>query len=271
MHAEPMPAKPMRGRLSYHQRDWDRQVADLVAQKTRFFCLEIEVDARDQESLKKLASDARWHATKDGSLRGQLGVELVVQPIVWGKGLVTRLHDTLGDVSGKAIGHAASSDGYRYGMHINISKSAWRLTALELGKLLVFVNSHVSIMEQIAQRTVNRYCQAKHKRIVDGRSNTEKFEILHIDNDRLEFRIFRSNTRVERIAKNCECVASLVEFVKAHGIRDLTSQAYFSWLEKTKPNDYRNLKTFLHELGLMEYKPKKMPNEEAQAVLPMDN
>ena len=78
-----------------------------------------------------------------------------------------------------------------------------------------------------------------------------RYEILNIDSRTrtLEFRMFNSNLRTERIMKNIEVVLSLLDYVETYYTVEMYDKSLFTWLDYVKRNEekYPNLVRFINE------------------------
>lgn len=78
-----------------------------------------------------------------------------------------------------------------------------------------------------------------------------RYELLNIDRrtHTLEFRMFNSNLRTERIMKNIEVVLSLLDYVETYYTVDMYDKNLFKWLDYVKHNEekYPNLVAFINE------------------------
>lgn len=226
------------------------------ARKELLFGVELEVEAisgtfagqRDvAEALGGKDGDgANYICAHDGSLTH--GVEVITLP------------DTLaGHMSGKRMPWAKAlksiakiakggSGTENCGMHIHINRAA--LTTLQVGKMLVFVNSPrmQGLVEKIAQRSGSSYAVVRRKVFTDGRAvqSDSRYEAINISGKgTVELRIFRSNTRPERVYKNIEFAHALVTYCRDASMVDVENPFKFlAWIG-TKGKDYPHLARFL--------------------------
>lgn len=181
----------------------------------------------------------------DGSLNDS-GVELITSPFTldyhqaefeWSK--------VLGKVSDIAKSGCGTN---RCGMHVHVNRKA--ISALTLGKMLVFVNSDANdrLIERIAQRDSSRWAKRYTKQIKQGAEvESDKYEALHLSSRTIEFRIFRGNLRSDRVLKNIEFCHSVVTYCKQAGMKQVTGYSdYIAWLGKNR-GMYPNLVAFLGE------------------------
>jgi hypothetical protein len=194
-----------------------------------------------------MANEGQYILMEDGSL-DSTGVELITCPYT------LEFHQGLfgWDKLLKGVATAAKSGAGtdRCGMHVHVSRRV--ISALTLGKALVFVNSDRNslFIETIAQRDSQRYARRHKKKISDGREReTAKYEALHLTSRTVEFRIFRGNLRPDRVLKNIEFCHSVIKYAaQASNIAVETHTDYLAWLTKNR-STYPNLCAFLTEKG----------------------
>jgi Pentapeptide repeats (9 copies) len=117
------------------------------------------------------------------------------------------------------------------GMHCHINRAA--LSPLTLGKMLVFANcaGMHDMIDLIAQRSQNSYCVRRDKKITDGQSNSARRESLNVRDATVEVRIFRGNTRPERVIKNISFCHAMVQYARASSMLTIESVDHFThWL-----------------------------------------
>ena len=82
-------------------------------------------------------------------------------------------------------------------------------------------------------------------------SQSSRYELLNMDSRTrtLEFRMFNSSLRTERIMKNIEVVLSLLDYVETYYTVDIYDKHLFTWLDYVKRNEekYPNLVAFINE------------------------
>lgn len=78
-----------------------------------------------------------------------------------------------------------------------------------------------------------------------------RYELLNMDGrtQTLEFRMFNSNLRTERIMKNIEVVLSLLDYVETYYTVEIYDKNLFTWLDYVERNEekYPNLVAFINE------------------------
>jgi hypothetical protein len=228
--------------------DWCKYNTDAIHRGALLFGVELEMEPRsghDQSDLTAALggiTQKQYILKEDGSLDD--GVELVTVPLTledhtsrfgWGKVL-----DPLRLIAKSGV------DTDNCGMHVHINKSA--LTPLQIGKMLVFLNS-VVLQDQIttiAQRDSNTFCQRRAKKFTDGRELSEyRHDIVNVGVSTVEIRMFRGNLRAERVYKNLEFCHALVRYCKDASLTDIERWDEFaSWLLKRR-SQYPHLVDFL--------------------------
>jgi len=193
---------------------------------------------------------------EDGSL-GPGGFEIVTRPdsMEVHREMFSKLLDS------PQRRHIRSWDTGRCGMHVHVNRG-W-LTNLQLGKMLVFVNSRAnqSFVSMIAGRTSSTWARFKDKKISDVTRYDERYVALNIGPKTAEFRIFRGNVVTAGFVKNLEFVRALVEFTAPAGrsIREATDyKAFVRWV---CPKAYPTLYDFLAHKGLRPARKKKPDTE----------
>jgi hypothetical protein len=189
--------------------------------------------------------DGRYILMSDGSLSAS-GVELITLPYTlefhqakfgWQKLLA----------SIKSIGKSGAGTS-NCGMHVHCNRKA--ISALNLGKLLVFVNSKANeeLMKRIAQRDPEEWAAFHPKTIADGKQiNGDKYEAVHLGRETIEFRIFRGNLRPDRVLKNIEFCHAAILYTRQASIKAInTTTDFIAWLGKNRKT-YPNLVAFLAE------------------------
>lgn len=190
---------------------------------------------------------------QDGSLPTN-GAEIIV-----GSTLVSDLPDKLTDVCSvfnrfDCSGHVEGKEGI--GIHVSVSRKGWEITNAVLARMLILVGENKSFFEAVAQRKEthwanygNGHPKAACRKAKNGRP--EKYEAVAIrTNDRIEFRLFRSSCRKDRILKNVETVIAVVDFSKkTMNHRDVKLAAFRDFLKENRKS-FPNLTTFISEKGI---------------------
>lgn len=225
------------------------------------FGIELEMENREDDSedggqalsnalggrtgVAKSFGEGRYILMRDGSLADS-GVELITQPYTldfhqkkfgWKPML-----DSIAKLgkSGKGTSNC--------GMHVHVNRRA--LSALNLGKLLVFVNApgNGELVKRVAQRDPSEWASLRPKKITDGKArNGDKYEACHLAERTVEFRIFRGNLRPDRVLKNIEFCHAAIMYTQQASMQALEApQPFVAWLGKNK-GTYPNLVKFLAE------------------------
>jgi len=133
------------------------------------------------------------------------------------------------------------------GFHVHVSRKA--LTRLQIQKLVVFINApeNAALVDKVAQRSNNGYCQKKSKALGHCGHSTDRYEAINLCNENtIEYRIFNGNTRPERILKNIEFVHATIHWVNTVSYRELTSTRFIEYVTKRRKL-YPNLVAFLSD------------------------
>lgn len=148
------------------------------------------------------------------------------------------------------------------GIHIHVrlpyNNSDSMSCLLKLKKLLYNLPPHLQeLLLLISQRKSNefkRWSDNMYYRDMTLQNCTlqsSRYELLNMDSrtNTLEFRMFNSNLRTERIMKNIEVVLSLLDYVETYYTVDIYDKNLFTWLDYVKCNEekYPNLVAFINE------------------------
>ncbi len=219
------------------------------------FGIELEMEPREgissyaqQKIIDTLGNPGENFILKsDGSLSA--GVELVTMPFTLAQhldGTGVPWRDVLGKVKDIAkSGH----DTDHCGIHIHINKKA--LSALTIGKMLVFLNSSdlSPLISIIAQRSNTSYAKRDScKKLTDGtRSSENRYDIMNVSvrHPTCEIRMFKGNLTPERMFKNIEFCHALIQYCRQSSMRTLCDWGQFTrWLIAHR-GQYQNLVRFL--------------------------
>lgn len=117
------------------------------------------------------------------------------------------------------------------GMHVHVSRNA--LTPLQLGKMLVLVNSPANdaFIRDVAGR-VSTYAARMRKRITDSvKYANSRYEALNLTNTHtVEFRIFASSTEPSTILGRLEFVDAVIAYCATASIRALDWTRFRDWV-----------------------------------------
>ena len=220
--------------------------------------LEVMVGIQQSKFRNDMIDAGADDAEVDGSLHTDEGAE-----IIFGS---TRLEDIELKVAGicsvlgkyKCTGHNACDEDHEYGMHVSVSMRGWKIKPATLAKMVLLIDNNEELFEKIAQRSSAQWARYSY-RTVGGvllkMQERNKYEALAIrSNDRIEFRLFRSNTRQDRILKNCECVVSVIRYCKSViNHKNISAEDYARFVVENK-KEYPNLAAFLDEVGVTKQK-----------------
>jgi Putative amidoligase enzyme. len=147
------------------------------------------------------------------------------------------------------------------GMHVHVSREP--LSALTLGKMLVFVNhadTHAHIVE-IAGRDSTHWAAYKGKKVTDSVTRdsrnkfvknfgTQRYDALNLRNEAtIEFRIFKGTLKLQHVLANIEFCDAVVRFCMQCSIADCASWTAF-WAFVTADTNhkrYSNLIAYLED------------------------
>lgn len=255
--------------LDFHP--WDGRNAS----NALVFGVELEMEptrGNSQSTLCKLlgvqGDGSTFILKSDGSLTE--GVELVTTPLTldqhkdpngvmpWAK-VLNKVNAESRAKSGKGTEHC--------GIHIHINKKA--LSALTIGKMLVFLNSETlsPLISIIAQRGSGSYCKRdSKKKIIDGgvTRGADRYDIMNIsvNHPTCEVRMFKGNLRPERVLKNIEFCHALVMYCRQTSMQDLSDWGNFSrWLLQNR-GVYDNLVQFLIDKNAVGFRQAKRESNE---------
>ena len=248
---------------SYHSNDdWtvhytENEYNDCVSDKLTLG-LEIEVAGYTDfaEGFMELVDNDLIYLERDGSVDG---FEIITQPM-------TRKYanEIFTDKISKGFeflkehnfkGHNAG------GIHIHVrlpyDNPDFVSCVLKLKKLLYNLSpSMQDLLLLISQRSSDKLEQWSNNTcneltLQDCIFQRTRYELLNMDSrtKTLEFRMFNSNLRTERIMKNIEVVLSLLDYVETYYTVNVYNKNLFTWLDYVKRNEekYPNLVRFINE------------------------
>ena len=240
--------------VHYTESEYDDYMSDKLT-----LGLEIEVEGNTEfaEGFMERVDNDLIYLEKDNSVDG---FEIITQPM-------TRKYAT--EVFPNKI-----SEGFKYlrdndfkghnagGIHIHVANYGdTRLTVYRLKRLLYNLDSkQQSLFLKLTQRKKDDLIRWADNQVPFNMSieyawfQHNRYESLNLD-DRtgtLEFRIFNSNLRVERISKNIEMVYSLLDYVNSSSWS--SSSDLYDWMRFVYDNNvlYPNLYLFIEEKQLRE-------------------
>ena len=221
--------------------------------------LEIEVAGNKYyaEGFMEYVDNDLIYLEKDNSVEG---FEIITQPM-------TRKYAT-------EIFPSKMSEGFKYlrecdfrghnagGIHIHVANYGdMKLTVYKLKRLLYNLDSkQQSLFLKLTQRKKDDLIRWADNQMPFNMSieyayfQNNRYESLNLD-DRtgtLEFRMFNSNLRVERISKNIEMVCSLLDYINSSSWN--SSSDLYDWMKFVYDNNvlYPNLYLFIEEKQLRE-------------------
>jgi hypothetical protein len=204
--------------------------------------LEVNTDEiRDHaESVIDMLGEDHVYLKEDGSIGS--GFEIVTHPhtLAGQRKLWSQWEAPSGMTSAK------SGD---CGIHVHYSRQG--LSALHINRMVVFLNApeNLRLIECIAQRSNNSFCKIKQKSI-SGNGSCDRYEALNLtNNSTIEFRIFRGNTRKERIIKCIEVAVAVVNWTRDRSYRDLSHGNFVAWVSKNS-KEYPALSKYIEEKWL---------------------
>lgn len=212
------------------------------------FGVELEMEPRGHSTQSDVAAalggkqTAKYILKDDGSLSS--GVELVTIPMTLEQHRANfGWEATLAPVLTRAKSGAGTT---HCGMHVHVNKAA--LTPLQIGKILVFMNSPklARNISTIAQRESNGYCERSHKKVTDGKGQSDsRYDIANVGGRTVEFRLFRGNLRFARVLKNLEFCHAVVTYCGDASMLVLEDwSAFAAWL-LARRGQYSELVKFL--------------------------
>lgn len=202
------------------------------------------------------------------------GFEIVTQPMTE-QYFTTRFLPILKDAMAflEAKGFKGHNKG---GIHIHVNSGSFDLhmirnlvnilygSELDRNTWLALSQRKESEMKCWARMTGNRpYEEISYCNCVDY----ERHTALNYDDrtDTYEFRIFNSNTRVERILKNFEIVLALMAYSKEEKEGYADTKGFLRYIDSRKLF-YPNLSAFVQEKGIIEHYNKIYTNEELEVA-----
>ena len=250
---EPYDDRPL---FAYHQ----TTVVDVhgwpSATPTKALCFGVELEMEHADDDSEDGQDAlcaalgghsgndgaypgRYILMQDGSLNAS-GVELITLPFT------LDYHKTTFDWKGvlakvAAIGRSGKGTS-ACGMHVHVNRAALR--PLQIGKMLVFVNSDInkSLINYVAQRSETSYARKFPKKVTDGTKESEsRYDALNVGYNTVEFRIFRGNLRHDRVLKNIEFCAAVASYCRDASVREVEEYTGFLKYVRANRGIYPNL------------------------------
>lgn len=211
----------------------------------RYYGVELEVNVPGSR-LGAIAEEIldgredRLYLKEDASIG--IGFEIVTHPHT-----LTEHRKLWTDICGNLPEGVTSYSSGKCGLHIHIERK--KLTPLTIGKMLVVLNcqENMEFVTAIAQRNSEGYARIKpQKKVLDAvRFPESRFEALNLMNSAtVELRIFRGNTRYERIMKALEFTDALVVFCNQASMQALSYKAFAKWVREHR-SEYKFLDDYL--------------------------
>lgn len=242
-----------------------------------YFGLEIEVSGSQSCAPGFIAAYGKnvkdLYMKKDGSVSG---FEIVTHPMTrkyFYEEFIPKLKDGFSYLARE--GFRAHNKG---GIHIHVSKNA--ITAEQLQKLVMLLYPKTRKQKQtwlsLTQRReyeLDRWCsmsddglintkkevikgiESKWDDIVDPDEHDCRYTALNTQNSKtIEFRIFNSNLRIERVIKNAQIVFSLLDFTNTEKLPTLSN--YMNFIKDNQEN-YKELYEFIKEKNIWQFKEQR--------------
>jgi len=140
------------------------------------------------------------------------------------------------------------------GMHVHASKK--RLSSLQIGKILVFINSQKlrKYIVKIADRICPNYAAMERKKFTDVRKGTRKHEsVSTCAYDTIEIRIFKGTLNLQSFLKNLEFTQALIEYTAPTkvSLRQVENWELFCVFVFKEKKRFPNLVKYMSRKGLL--------------------
>lgn len=251
---------------SYHDYDCfcKKQVYGETGTK-EFFGLEIEVSGDPDYADDFLGLVPDVVLMHDGSI--DRGFEIVTEPMT--RGYIAEKFLPNIERGMKFLNDKGFRGHNKGGIHIHVSQEVFSKKMLCVLRNVLYsgLETNMEVWKAITQRhqsEINEWCKYKDARsITDILTDTSDFPLLVYDRytalnydsrtGTYEFRIFNSNTRIERIKKNIQTVYSLVDYAK-HKEETYHSASTGDYIDFVKENSvfYPDLYEFMYEMGIVQ-------------------
>jgi len=246
------------------------EIPKKIGEGPLWYGVEVEVQydgdcsVKAQSVLDALNSERdRVLCAHDGSIGN--GFEIVSAPMS-----LDEHRKTWDSVRWNQVRSGLSGDNDKCGIHVHVSRAP--LTHLQIGRILVFINSpgNNGYVERIARRKSGHYSELKSSKMFrDAKYEGDRYEAVNLTNAAtIEFRIFKGNTRSERILAAIEFSAAVVEFCGP--CRALTgldfTQDFIPWVRSNR-KAYPYLFARCVELGWLRPLRKKLSSLEPAPVV----
>ena len=236
----------------YSCRDYPDAKPSPKTVKPNFLYLGVEVetetedDGTDLTSIAETMHEEHSHEIlmkEDGSL--EHGIELVTgrysleaHQEMWPRVCKTALESGL-----RSWKHSST------GLHVHMSRAFF--TPLDIGKVLVFINSDNTAIrthiKRLAGRGANHYCKIHKKKLTDCRpENEDRYEAVNLTNTRtIEVRIFKGTLNAKHVLADIEFCHAMANWVKETSTQDIESWHSFWTYTLRHKKLYKNLIEFL--------------------------
>ena len=191
---------------------------------SHYFGIEIECEPNGIET-HELAENIEpiMYLKEDGSL-GSNGVEIVSHPMSF-----DYMHDELDwsfldDVKGWIRS---------YGIHIHVCRTAFK-NQYHIEKVVNFFALEPEFINSIAQRSSEQWAKIQKKKGISNK--TDRYTAVNQRNrNTIEFRIFQTSCRKDRVLKNIQFVEAIVQYTKQPIlISEMSRESFGSYVEERK-------------------------------------
>lgn len=243
---------------SYH----DYEIPSAIGEGPLWLGLEIEVvtDAKTESANKERAQevldavgDHRIVLSHDGSIgrnTGKLGFEIITAPMS-----LKEQRKTWESAGWNRVRRFLSGDNADCGIHVHLSRAA--LSKPQIDRFAAFINAEANrtFVERIARRSGSTYAVIQHKKLgYTMKEDPERYSAVNLTNsDTVELRIFKGNSRSDRIIQCAEFAQALVTYCgpcRGHSDEVLSYKAFTKWVRENR-KEYKYLDTRLVELGYL--------------------
>lgn len=219
----------------------------------RAFGLEVEIEPRShssqEEVLEALGDDeSHFFCKSDGSLCDGIEICTIPGTLDWHQ-TEFGWRELMLPVLPIAMAGARTQ---RCGIHVHVNRRS--LSPLTLGKLLLVLNAPEirPLVVLLAQRDPSQWAALVEKKWHDAPAlghgtQSSRYQALNLTDKTVEFRIFRSSLRYERILKNIETCDALIQWCVDRPARAIIEPR--AWLEYALAGSrtWPHLATFLNE------------------------
>lgn len=227
-----------------------------------YFGVELEVTAVNGDAEDK-ASEVQsvfgeFAIMKADSSVGDEGFEIVTRPA----DLANHRKQWGAFFNSSVVKRLRSWDAETCGLHVHVSRRP--LTALQLGKILCFVNdpAHTGFIKRIAGRDSEQWAARCKKKLTDGMRGKPcgaRYQAINLCNtSTIEFRIFRGTLKRESFFKCLEFVAAVVRWAGLPNGLTPSLDSFRSFVESER-KDYPHLFEFM------------FPDRKAVSAVPVDD